>query len=62
LSGGDGARLDAISFRSAGQPLGKALLAARGKRIHAVGRLRADEWQGRKRVQLQLEDAALAGA
>ena len=62
LTGGDGARLDAISFRSAGQPLGKALLAARGKRIHAAGRLRADEWQGRKRVQLQLEDAALAGA
>jgi single-stranded-DNA-specific exonuclease len=31
-----------------------------GKRIHAAGRLRADEWQGKKRVQLQLEDAAAA--
>ena len=61
LAGGDGARLDAIAFRTADLPLGKALLAARGMRIHAVGRLRADEWQGRKRVQLQLEDAALAG-
>jgi single-stranded-DNA-specific exonuclease len=61
LAGGDGARLDAIAFRIADLPLGKALLAARGKRIHAAGRLRADEWNGNKRVQLQLEDAAPAG-
>jgi len=62
LAGGDGARLDAIAFRVADLPLGKALLAARGQRIHAAGRLRADEWNGQKRVQLQLEDAAPAGA
>lgn len=62
LQGGDGARLDAIAFRIADLPLGKGLLAARGQRIHAAGRLRAEEWQGRKRVQLHLEDAALAGA
>ncbi|MEJ1969990.1 MAG: single-stranded-DNA-specific exonuclease RecJ [Rhizomicrobium sp.] len=62
LMGGDGTRLDAIAFRVADLPLGKALLAARGKRIHAAGRLRADTWQGQKRVQLQLEDAAAAGA
>ena len=61
LTGGDGKRLDAIAFRIADLPLGKALLAARGKRIHAAGRLRAEEWQGQKRVQLHLEDAALAG-
>jgi single-stranded-DNA-specific exonuclease len=54
LMGGDGARLDAIAFRIADLPLGKALLASRGKR--------AEEWQGRKRVQLQLEDAAPAAA
>ncbi len=60
LTGGDGSRLDAIAFRAADMPLGKALLKARGKRIHAAGRLRADEWQGRKRVQLHLEDAAPA--
>ncbi len=62
LAGGDGARLDAIAFRVADLPLGKALLAARGQRIHAAGRLRADAWNGNKRVQLQLEDAAPAGA
>ena len=62
LIGGDGARLDAIAFRLADTPLGKALLGARGGRIHAVGRIRAEEWQGRPRVQLHLEDAAPAGA
>jgi single-stranded-DNA-specific exonuclease len=61
LAGGDGARLDGIAFRSAGTPLGQGLLGARGQAIHAAGRLRADEWNGRIRVQLQLEDAALAG-
>ena len=62
LAGGDGARLDAIAFRVADSALGRALLDARGRRIHAAGRLRTDEWNGRVRVQLQLEDAAPAGA
>jgi len=50
--------LDAIAFRVADTPLGKGLLASRGKAIHAAGRLRTDEWNGRVRVQLHLEDAA----
>jgi len=62
LAGSDGARLDAIAFRTADTDLGRALLGARGTRIHAAGRLRADEWNGRARVQLHLEDAAAAGA
>jgi single-stranded-DNA-specific exonuclease len=62
LSGGDGARLDAIAFRVARQPFGKAMLAARGHKLHVAGRLRCDEWQGRKRVQLHVEDCAEAGA
>jgi single-stranded-DNA-specific exonuclease len=61
LAGSDGARLDAIAFRTADTDLGRALLGARGQRIHAAGRLRADEWNGRVRVQLHLEDAAPAG-
>ena len=60
LTGGDGARLDAIAFRAVSAPLGQALLASRGMRIHAVGRLKADEWNGRRRVQLQIEDAGPA--
>jgi single-stranded-DNA-specific exonuclease len=62
LAGGDGARLDAIAFRVADQPLGKALLQARGRQVHVVGRLKIDDWNGRERVQLQVEDAAPAGA
>ena len=61
LTGGDGARLDAIAFRAASGPLGEGLLGARGRAIHVAGRLKADEWNGRTRVQLQLEDAAPAG-
>ncbi len=61
LAGGDGTRLDAIAFRAADTALGNALLASRGKTIHAAGRLKTDEWNGRTRVQLHLEDAAPAG-
>ena len=61
LTGGGG-RLDAIAFRCAGEPLGQALFAARGRTIHAAGRLRAETWNGNLRVQLHLEDAAPASA
>jgi single-stranded-DNA-specific exonuclease len=61
LAGGDGARLDVIAFRVATGPLGQALLAARGRKIHAAGRLRAEQWNGQTRVQLHLDDAAPAG-
>jgi single-stranded-DNA-specific exonuclease len=59
LSGPDGNVLDAIAFRAVGIELGAGLFSARGRTIHAVGRLRADPWNGHRRVQLQLEDAAL---
>jgi single-stranded-DNA-specific exonuclease len=62
LTSADGAWLDAIAFRVARQPLGNAILGARGRRLHAVGRLRCEEWQQRKRVQLHIEDCATAGA
>ena len=60
LGGGDGAMLDAIAFRAAGTPLGDGLLAARGRSVHVTGRLRQDDWNGRIRAQLEIEDAALA--
>jgi single-stranded-DNA-specific exonuclease len=62
LAGGDGTRLDAIAFRAADTPLGRGLLSSRAKTIHAAGRLRAEDWNGRTRVQLHVEDAAPAGA
>jgi len=62
LGGGDGSMLDAIAFRAAGTPLGDGLLAARGRTIHVAGRLRQDDWNGRIRVQLEIEDASPASA
>jgi single-stranded-DNA-specific exonuclease len=60
LVGGDGARLDAIAFRAMGSKLGEGLLASRGRRIHAAGKIRTDDWGGSERAQLQIEDAAPA--
>ena len=62
LAGGDATVLDAIAFRAVGTPLGDGLLAARGRPLHVAGRLRQDDWNGRVRVQLEIEDAAPAGA
>jgi single-stranded-DNA-specific exonuclease len=59
LRSGDSAFVNAIAFRSADQPLGKALLEHRGHAIHAAGCLTIDRWQGEERVQLRLTDMAL---
>ena len=61
LTGSDGAKLKAIAFRALGQELGQALLAPGGRALHVAGKLKLDTWQGREEVQLQIEDAALAG-
>ena len=62
LAGGDATVLDAIAFRAVGTPLGEGLLGARGRTLHVAGRLRQNDWNGRIRVQLEIEDAAPAGA
>ena len=59
LRSGDGTMLNAIAFRSAGQPLGQALLKSRGQALHAAGTLSIDRWNGGERVQLRLMDVAL---
>lgn len=53
-----GARLTGIAFRVLDQPLGKALLQSKGQPLHLAGYLRADTWNGRNAVQLQIADAA----
>ena len=58
LEGGDGARLDAVAFRAADQPLGKALLSSGGMPLHVAGHLRRDTWNGRDRLELVVEDVA----
>ncbi len=58
LRSGDGRFINAIAFRAAGQPLGKALVESRGRPMHAAGSLTIDRWQGTERVQMRLIDVA----
>ena len=60
LSGSGGGKIKAMSFRTADQPLGRALLEAQGRTVHIVGRLRVDDWMGADRVELLIDDAAMA--
>ena len=62
LRAGDGAVVNVIAFRAAGQKLGAALLQNRGRAVHAAGCLALDHWQGDERVQLRLTDIAVADA
>ncbi|WP_297773199.1 single-stranded-DNA-specific exonuclease RecJ [Parvibaculum sp.] len=57
LTGEDGGRLKAIAFRAAETPLGQALMDRGSGLLHVAGRLTADDWQGKRDVQLTLEDA-----
>ncbi len=51
--------LDAIAFRAFETDLGPALMAGKGRTLDVAGRIQADEWQGRRRAKLFLEDAAV---
>ena len=55
-----GAKIEGIAFRSANEPLGQALYAARGNFVHLAGSLALDRWGGLDRVQLRLLDLAPA--
>ncbi len=49
-----GGKLKAVAWRSAETDLGKRLLA--GGALHVAGRLKADDWNGRQGVELEIED------
>ena len=56
-----GPRLKAIAFRSAGTPLGQALLNHSGNEpLHLLGHFKLDTWNGVERVELHIQDAAFA--
>jgi single-stranded-DNA-specific exonuclease len=57
LVGSGGGRLKAIAWRSADTPIGARLLAAGGA-VHVTGRLKPDDWNGRRGVQLEIDDVA----
>ncbi len=52
------AKLDAILFRAFETPIGPALESRNGQSFHFAGRLELDEWQGRRRAKLRIEDVA----
>ncbi|MFT3972018.1 MAG: single-stranded-DNA-specific exonuclease RecJ [Amaricoccus sp.] len=58
---GGGPRLEAIAFRAFEGPLGPFLVERTGGGLHLAGRLERDDWGGRTRVKLHVEDAAPGG-
>lgn len=58
LRAGDGQTVDAIAFRAAGQPVGRALADHRGRALHVAGAVSLDRWQGQDRVQFRILDVA----
>jgi len=59
LASDDGARLKAIAFRAAGQPIGDMLLnGGSDTPLHIAGTLGIDHWQGREQVQMRVVDIA----
>ena len=57
LVGPDGASVRAVAWRCADLPAGQALLAGQGG-LKVAGRLKADDWNGRRGVQMEIEDVA----
>ncbi len=60
MTGGDGGRVSGIAFRAVQSALGATLLNAKGRPVHIVCSLKAEEWQGETRVQAMIKDAAFA--
>ncbi|PST21721.1 single-stranded-DNA-specific exonuclease RecJ [Mesorhizobium plurifarium] len=60
LEGQDGSRIEGIAFRATETPLGNFLLGNRGATVHVAGSVSADLWQGTRKVQLRVTDAAKA--
>ncbi|SFH99210.1 exonuclease RecJ [Bosea sp. OK403] len=61
LKSGDGATVGGIAFRVAQEPLGRALLAARGESVHLAATLTLNRWGGRESAELRVLDMARPG-
>ncbi len=60
LTDSSGGRIDAIAFRAYEGPIGPMLENHGGRAFHVAGRLEIDEWGGRRKAKLKLEDVAEA--
>ncbi|WP_112321596.1 single-stranded-DNA-specific exonuclease RecJ [Oceanibium sediminis] len=54
-------KLSAIAFGAYDSPLAPAIEGLSGQPIHLAGRLELDDWGGRRKAKLRIEDAALPG-
>ncbi len=57
LVGVGGGRLKSVAWRAGDTPLGRRLMVG-GASVHVAGKLKADNWNGREGVQLEIEDVA----
>ena len=55
-----GGRINGICFRADETGLDQILLDPNAPRVHVAGRLKADNWKGRSKIDLQLVDLAIA--
>lgn len=58
LRAGDGASIGGVAFRAAQEPLGQALLAARGEQVHLAATLTLNRWGGSEKAELRVLDLA----
>lgn len=58
LRSGDGASIGGIAFRCAQEPLGQALLKARGELAHIAASLTLNRWGGNDKAELRVLDIA----
>lgn len=60
LRSGDGGAIGGVAFRVAQEPLGRALLAARGDVVHMAATLTLNRWGGKELAELRVLDLAAA--
>ena len=53
---GRGSKLPAIAFRAVDSDIGNAILQSKGENYDAVGYVKCDTWNGRRRVQFVIND------
>jgi single-stranded-DNA-specific exonuclease len=51
--------VEGLIWNAVGTPFGEALREAKGQIVDALGALEVNEWNGRRRVQMKIEDARL---
>ncbi len=59
LMAGDGSKIDAIAFRAVGTPIGDLLMDKSGRALHIAGQLTRNDWGGREKIELIIDDVAL---